>query len=143
MRFSGKRGGFTLFEVILSLAILGGTVAVIAQAAWSGLENARMAQELVQAQLLCESVMGELICGIRPLESAQETKFDEDSGLGDPQQWVYAIDIAPADVEGMLEARVTVRTNSDRPRKVGYTLVRWMLDNSPENEKAGAEEERK
>ena len=128
MRCPAGRGGLTLFEVILSLAILGVAVAVIAQASWSGLENARMARELVQAELLAESVMGELLAGIRPLDSIEDSTFEEDDSVEDPQQWMYSVDIGPSEIDGMLEARVTVRANNDRPRKVSYSLVRWMLD---------------
>ncbi|MBN2291994.1 MAG: hypothetical protein JXM70_06180 [Pirellulales bacterium] len=135
------RGGLTLFEVILSLAILGGAVAVIAQAAWSGLENARMAKELVQAELLAENVMAELLSGIRPLESAQDSTFEEDDSLEDPEQWIYSIDIGPSDIDGMLKASVTVRANNDRPRKVSYSLVRWILDTEGMAEDQGESKE--
>ncbi|MEA1952543.1 MAG: hypothetical protein U9N87_14275 [Planctomycetota bacterium] len=128
MRCPAGRGGLTLFEVILSLAILGGAVAVIAQAAWSGLENARMTRELVRAELLAENVMAELLAGIRPLEPVEDSMFEEDDSLEDPQQWLYSVDVTPSEIEGMLEARVTVSANNDRPRKVSYSLVRWMLD---------------
>ena len=128
MRNPAGRGGLTLFEVILSLAILGVAMAVITQATWSGLENARMAAELVQAELLAENVMAELLAGIRPLESIQDEMFEEDDSLEDPQQWLYSVDITPSAIDGMMEARVSVRANNDRPRKVSYSLVRWMLD---------------
>ena len=143
MKYPAGRGGLTLFEVILSLAILGVAVAVIAQAAWSGLENARMAGELVQAELLAENVMAELLSGIRPLESTQESPFEEDDSLEDVEQWIYSVDITPAEIEGMLEARVSVRANNDRPRKVSYSLVRWILDvETPDTETldAGSED---
>jgi type II secretion system protein I len=133
MRYPAGRGGLTLFEVILSLAILGVAMAVISQAAWSGLENARMARELVQAELLAENVMAELLSGIRPLLSTQDSTFEEDDSLEDPEQWVYSVDIRPSEIDGMLEARVSVRANNDRPRKVSYSLVRWMLDSGSED----------
>ena len=128
MRCPAGRGGLTLFEVILALSILGVAMAVITQATWSGLENARMAGELVQAELLAENVMAELLAGIRPLEPIQESQFEEDDSLEDPQQWIYSVDITPAEIDGMLEARVSVHASNDRPRKVSYSLVRWMLD---------------
>ncbi|MBN1589790.1 MAG: prepilin-type N-terminal cleavage/methylation domain-containing protein [Pirellulales bacterium] len=121
------RRGFTLFEVILSLAIVGGAMAVISQVVWSGLENARMTQELVQAELLAENVMAELLVGIRPLESVQDSPFDEDDSLEDPEQWVFSVDISPLEIEGLQEARVTVRANNDKPRAVQFSLVRWIL----------------
>jgi type II secretion system protein I len=133
MRYPAGRGGLTLLEVILSLAILGVAMAVISQAAWSGLENARMARELVQAELLAENVMAELLSGIRPLLSTQDSTFEEDDSLEDPEQWLYSVDITPSEIDGMREARVCVRANHDRARKVSYSLVRWMLDSGSED----------
>lgn len=126
------RGGLTLLEVILSLAILGGAVAVIAQAAWSGLENARMTRELVQAELLAENVMAELQLGIRSLESLQDEPFEEDEGQDSADAWVYSIDVAATDIEGLSEVRVTVRIDSEKPRNTSYSLVRWVADGGSE-----------
>ena len=128
MNRRGTTSGFTLLEVILALAILGGAVGVIASAAWSGLENARMTRELVQAELLAESMMAELLAEVRPLETTSDASFEEDEGVEDPDQWLYSIDVAAAAVDGMLEVRVTVRAAADAPRKVEYSLVRWILD---------------
>ena len=122
------RGGLTLFEVILALAIMGGAVAIISQAAWSGLENARMAQELVQAELLTENVMAELVVGIRPMEAEQDGSFEEDDSLEDPDLWLYSIEITPSDIKGLSEVRVTVKVNTERPRPVSYSLVRLVMD---------------
>ncbi|NLE37417.1 MAG: prepilin-type N-terminal cleavage/methylation domain-containing protein, partial [Pirellulaceae bacterium] len=47
MNGRSPRPGFTLFEVILALAIAGSAMAVIAQVVWSGMENARITQDLV------------------------------------------------------------------------------------------------
>jgi len=119
-------GGFTLFEVILSLAIVGGAMAVISQIVWSGLESARMTQELVQAELLAENVMAELLAEIRPLEPTTDSPFEEDDSLEDPEQWVFSVDIEPLEMEGLLEVTVTVHPSSDKPRRVEYSLVRWL-----------------
>jgi len=121
------RGGFTLFEIMLALAVVGLAMAVISQVIWTGMESARVTQELVQAELLAENVMAELVSGVRLLESVGETPLDEQSGLEDPSQWLFSIDVAPLDVEGLAQASVTVRQNSDKPGVVDFSLVRWVL----------------
>ena len=136
---SPVKGGFTLIEVILALAILGGAVAVISQAAWSGLENARMTQDLVQAQLLAENVTAELAAGIRPLKSSEDNPAEEDDGVEDPEHWLFSVEVASSEVEGVLDVRVTVRTSSESPRQVEYSLARWMLEPESEDEMSGDE----
>lgn len=121
------RRAFTLFEIILALAVLGLAMGVISQVVWSGMENARTTQDLVQAELLAENLMAEMLAGIRPLESAGETPFDEESGLEDPTEWVYSIDVAPLATAGLSEASVSVRQNTDKAGAVRFSLVRWVL----------------
>ncbi len=121
------RDGFTLFEVILALAIVGGAMAVISQVVWSGMENARMTQDLVRAELLAENLMAELLAGIRPMESSEDSPFEEEDGLEDPEAWVYSVDVAPLESEEMMAVSITVRANTDQPRAVEYTLLRWVL----------------
>jgi len=132
------RGGFTLFEIILALAVVGLGMAVISQVVWSGMENARMTQDSVQAELLAEGVMAELLAGARPLEPAEESAFGDDSGLADPGQWLFSIDVSPLDIEELPAVRVTVRANSDKPAAASYSLVRWLF--VPEAEESSTEQ---
>jgi len=48
-----KNRGFSLLEVILSLAILGGAIAVLGEAARLALRNAEFTRDMARAQLLC------------------------------------------------------------------------------------------
>ena len=125
MNHRTPRRGFTLFEVILALAILGLATAVISQVVRTGLENARMTRELVQAELIAETVMAELLSGIRPLESVADSSFDEESGLEDPDQWTYSITVTPLETTDLHEIRVTVSAARENPGATTYSLVRW------------------
>ena len=119
--------GFTLFEVLLAVAIVGLGMAVITQVVWTGMDSAQATRDSVQAELLAESVMSELLSGIRPMESAEETTFDEESGLDEPDHWLYSIDVAPLDIEELFEIAVTTRINSDAAAATSYTLTRWIF----------------
>ena len=60
MRKGSCRGGFSLLEVILALAILIGILAVLSELVGLGVRNARVARAMTQAQLLCESKLAEI-----------------------------------------------------------------------------------
>jgi type II secretion system protein I len=127
MRGRPGPNGFTLFEVLLALAVVGLAMAVISQVVWSGMENARMTQDMVQAELLAESVMAEVLAGVRPFESVEDSTFDEDSGLEEPDRWVFSIEATPLETTGLTETRVTVQADSDKTSARSFSLVRWVF----------------
>ena len=140
--------GMTLLEVILSLALLGGTIAVIGEQANSSFQNARHARNLVQAELLAESVLAKIQLGIIEMEFATDvpigtaytanqsdivldTHAVADDAGGEP--WSYSIDITQVADDynsfelNLIELAVTVRQNvPDGHRAVVCRLVRWM-----------------
>ena len=110
MNGRSPRPGFTLFEVILALAIAGSAMAVIAQVVWSGMENARITQDLVQAELLAQSLMAELLAGIRPLESSDNGSFEQEAdGVDEPERWSYSVVVTPLESDALSSVVVTVR----------------------------------
>ena len=134
-----KRGGFSLLEVILALAILGGGLAVLGELARLGLRNAQIARETAQAQLLCESKLAEITAGITPLQGVSGVEFEEPLGNG-TMKWLYSIDVQQTDCEGMSAVRVTVVQDlPEEKRPVDFSLVRWMQDD-PEVEAAESTE---
>jgi type II secretion system protein I len=129
---AGKKAGFTLLEVILALAILAGAIVVLGEAARMALRNAGIARDLAHAQLLCESKLAEIVTGITPAESTDQTPFDEtttDSIEQDEAPWVYTIETDDTDEPGLISVRVTV-TRDMPPEKhpVQFSLVRWVPD---------------
>lgn len=139
-RCSGRRrrSAFSLVEVILALAILAGSIAVLGEVARFGIRNARAARDLTQAQFLCQSKLAELTSGIVLPESVTWTHFELADAEGrsttnansNEIQWNYAVSVAYVDAEdGLLAVTVTVR--QDVPvakRPIEFSLVRWMPD---------------
>lgn len=128
-----QRDGFSLLEVILAFTILTGSMVVLGELARLGLQNARIARDTAQAQLLCESKLAELTAGLLPVESVSDAEFEEIVGNG-VITWLYSIDVQPAmlaggTVEGMSAVEVTVVQDLDEnKRPVHFSLIRWMPD---------------
>lgn len=117
------RRGFTLFEVLLALAILVGSLATIGELTRMGLQNAHRAAASATAQLLCESKLAEITSGITAATSAPPTPLDE-TGL-----WQYSVAVEPTADASLLVVRVTVSENlPPQQSPVEFTLVRWMID---------------
>jgi type II secretion system protein I len=125
-----QRTGFSLLEVILALAILGGAVAVLGEIARVGIENAELARDTTHGQLLCQSKLAEIVSGVEPLEAISGVPLGTTSETDITQpDWYYTVDVTPLDDEGLTEVRVTVaKDRPDGKRPVEVTLVRWMID---------------
>ena len=72
LELRGRRGGFSLMEVILATAILLGSVVVLAELAGLGRRQSEKAQTLAEAQQLCEQTLNEVLIGLRPLEPLEQ-----------------------------------------------------------------------
>lgn len=117
------RHGLSLMEVILSIAILGGCIAVIGELIRIGSRQAEEARELTVAQLLCESKMNEIAAGISPPEAVGLTPFETDDS------WMYSITVTPLDGAQLIEVNVTAQqADSSRLVPLTFSLVRWMID---------------
>ena len=127
-----RKAGFSLLEVILALAILAGSIAMLGEANQMALKNAEGARDLAHAQLLCESKMSEIVTGITSTDSVSNAQFDatmtdslDPSGAG----WLYSIESQSASKQGLLTVRVTVTRNLPAAQHpVSFVLVRWLRD---------------
>jgi type II secretory pathway pseudopilin PulG len=118
-----RRCGLTLLEVILSIAILGGALAVIGELIRIGSRSAANARDLTTAQLYCESKLNSLAAGIDEPTSVSAAPLD-DSG-----EWIYFVEPQDADEAGMIAVRVTVMQSPDQvAQPVSFSLSRWILD---------------
>jgi type II secretion system protein I len=119
--------GFSLFEVILSLGILAGAIAVLGELARLGAENARLARDLTLAHMLCESRLAEIAAGlVAPEASDGEVLSTADL---DDQEWLCSVEVTSMDTEKMLQVKVTVLQNlPDANNPVQCSLTRWMPD---------------
>ena len=138
-----RRAGFSLLEVILALAVLGGAVAMLGEAARLALKNAEFTRDMAQAQLLCEGKLSEIVAGITPAEPIRRATFGTATDSGEPA-WLYSIETASLEEEGLLSVRVTVsRDLPEAKRPVRFSLVRWIAESDatqPEKSDQGTQQ---
>lgn len=118
-----RRAAFTLLEVILALAILVGSLAIIGELTDQGLVGARRAATLAEAQLICESKLAEVAAGLLPATAVGPVPLETDPA------WNYTIMVVPQLDAGLISVQVTVAENlPSEQRPTDFTLVRWMID---------------
>lgn len=132
------RTGFSLLEIILALAILGGAMVVLGEVVRNGMENARIARDLTDAQLFCESKMAELQAGFlttdavsdMPIEPMADSILESDTDSSEIE-WLYSIDSEVIDDQGLVQVYVSVYQDPATVKKpVTFTITRMILDES-------------
>lgn len=123
------RRGFSLLEILLALAILGGALAVLSQIVGTGADSASSARDLSLARLICQAKLAEtLLSGMTPVPVPSTPVESPDSTSTTP--FFYAVDVAPASLDGMLAIRVSVQAEDvdGGPPLASYSLTRWIID---------------
>ena len=116
--------GMTLLEVILAIAILGGSLAVLGELVRIGTRSARAARLSTTAQLLAESLLTELSLSTTTPTSTNDM-IDDYAGSA----WQYTTQVEQADQQGLLAIVVTVQETKELAEQpVSFTLVRWIID---------------
>ena len=116
-----KRNGLSLLEVILAIAILGGSLVVIGQLLRSGVIHAINTRLNTEATLLCDAKMAELSAGVLELKSYGQTTIQDSPG------WYYEVDLQQSGEQGLLLVMLTVgQENVEDPLTV--TVRRFMPD---------------
>ncbi|TWU43181.1 hypothetical protein Q31b_22190 [Novipirellula aureliae] len=129
MRTNFHRNGFTLLEILLALAILGGSLAILGTIARTGTSAARESRDLAVARILCQTKLTEILLeNISPQPVVDIPITSADSGSMSP--FSYSVEVMPAPLDGMLAIRVTVvAANPDGGSALAtYSLSRWMID---------------
>ena len=120
---SGLRRAFTLLEIILALAILAAGIAILGEAVRAGYRNAADAQQITLAELHASSKMAEITSGIQSPAPVQGAPLEVDPA------WLYSIELAPLELEGVAAVRVTVYANLPAAQQpASFSLVRWIPD---------------
>lgn len=120
IRKKRNRCGLSLLEVILSIAILGTSMAVIGQFFFLGYRAADRARRQFDATLICDSVMAELAGGVIELQSVGGAE------VPNLPRWQYSVDVVNSDVAGLLLATVSVRQRNEE--NIEMSLVRMLPD---------------
>lgn len=119
-----QASGFSLLEVILSIVILAGCLAVLGELVRVGARSSRSARDLTTAQLLCETMMAEIDAGITPPTANDGVVEHFDGSL-----WAFTVVSEQVDQEGLLEVIVQVQQEmSAAAQPVSCTLTRWFVD---------------
>ena len=125
-----SRDGFSLLEILLALAILGGAMAVLAQIAGTGTDASREARDLATARIIAQTKLSEILLDrfVSPV-AVPPTPVEAFDGAAD-SAFTYSVEIQQASLNGLLAVRVTVQAvNPNGGRALAtYTLDRWMID---------------
>lgn len=135
-----KRNAFSMLEILLALAILGGALAVLSQIVGTGVDSASSARDLALARLICQSKLAEtMLSGVTPVPIPSSPVESPDSSSTTP--FFYAVDVAPASLDGMLAIRVSVEGQDPDggPALASFSLTRWIIDPALGLEEAEAE----
>jgi type II secretion system protein I len=115
--------GFTLLEVILALALLAGAMAMLGELCRLGLRNAQEARDLTRCEMVCDSIVSQIVAGAMTTSAVSGAAWDEDP------RWLYTVDTQSTNQSGLIQLRVTVARDAP-PEKhpVQCTIYRWMVD---------------
>lgn len=123
------RQGMSLLEVVLALAILAMSAAILAQVSRTATDNGLLAHRLSTAQILAESKMAEVVTGAIALQGGTGW-----TPITDPVPngtWYYQIEMMAATRKDMVGVRLAV---TDEPgmqeNRELFFIVRWMIDPS-------------
>src|SRR5947209_1677366 len=124
MHFNHHRRGLSLMEVILAIAILGGSLTAIGQLIRIGARNAAAARDLTMAQVLAETQVARITAGVELPEPATDEPWDPADG-----EWLYSVDVGTTEVAGLQSITVTIKQAKGRAaHPVSFSLSRWAVD---------------
>ena len=148
-----KRRGFSLLEILLALAILGGSLAILSRIVDIGISAAREGRDLAIARMICQGKLSEVLLNSRTSSSSSSTagftpqsqpltpvdSFDSQSMTS----FEFSVEVQPGQLAGILLIRVLVEAqNPDGGEPLArFSLVRWMIDPALGLEELEAEEE--
>ncbi len=123
--------GFTLLEVILALAILGLALATLGQATGRSHGNARRAADESELAFVAESVLDEILTGLRPLQAIDGEGVADPADPTKPAIALVSVGIENGPLDGLLAIRVRARPSIEGADSIDTVeLVRWMVDPS-------------
>jgi len=125
-----SRGGLTLLEVVLTLAIFVGSMAVLSQLVSTGYRAAQNSRFQTQAIIRAEAQMNEVVANPNLMVSAAGMPFENEYAANARGQWQWSLDVQNWDQNAnllKLELTVTHYSTEGVPN-ANYTLRRFVRD---------------
>jgi len=117
------RSGFTLLEVLVSLAIFVAAFASLSQLFTLGSRAAVQAALETQATVRAEAKMAEVLAGVESMEASEAMPFEDDPN------WSWALAVNEGPHTDLFELTVTVAFQSGVGQaEMTYSLVRFRRD---------------
>lgn len=118
-----RRAAFSLLEIILALAILAGSLAALGEVMRLADQNASLARDESQAQILASSLLDELISGARELMAVNQVPFELDTS----PPWAYSIALEQTGMGELVAVRILVEQQMDANlQPARFELIRWL-----------------
>ncbi len=136
------RNAFSLLEILLALAILGGALAVLSQIVGTGADSASSARDLSLARMICQAKLADtLLSGVTPVTIPSTPVASPDSSTA--SEFFYSVTVGSASLDGMLAIRVFVEAQDPDggPPLASFSLTRWIVDPALGLEQAQADYE--
>jgi prepilin-type N-terminal cleavage/methylation domain-containing protein len=118
-----RNSGFTLLEILLTMAILLIGLTAVFQTTQSALRTMVKARELTEAQNACQAVLNELLARSSPI------KPEEGRTVEHLPNWRIRVDIYPASQSGLYVLHLSAQQFSsvdDTLLETKYQLIRWV-----------------
>jgi len=117
------RNGFSLMEVITSLAIFLLSMIAIGQLLNVSTNLAQDTRDTLRASQLCRSKMNEVVAGAVGLTSQSDITFDED------QNWTWSVECQEeSSITNLWRVTVRVRRQRNDNTKIEDSLTQYVLD---------------
>jgi hypothetical protein len=120
---AAQRGGLTLLEVVVALAIFLFSIVAISQLVSIGGERALDVQLHAKASMLCQRELDKRAAGIEALGPSS-------AALADEPDWQCEVDVSDAEVDGLKKVKVTIKLERQDGRITEATLSRLVMDPS-------------
>ena len=118
-----SRGGLTLLEILLALAIFFGSLVVLSQMAWNGNRAAVQARLKTQAIIRCEAKLAEVLAGVETMQPKSRVPFPDNAS------WTWSLSISETAYPDLLQLDVMVsHAGNSKLANVEFNLRRWMRD---------------
>jgi len=123
-RRAERRRAITLYEVMLSIAIMLPALALLTHAIHGGARTAVHANLQTESVIRCESLLAEASAGILPLATTPASSFEDNA-----EGWLWRMEVQSTDVTGLLAVEVHVtHANAAGSQDAACTLVKLLRD---------------